>query len=60
MTAERRLLGLILTTLMLGASLAGCLGGDSGGDTTDSGDNGGDDDTSNGGALFTDVDGWRL
>ena len=57
MTAERRLLGLILTTLMLGASLAGCLGGDSGGDTTDSGDNGDDDDTSNGGALFTDVDG---
>ena len=57
MSAERRLLGLILTTLMLGASFAGCLGGGDSGDTTDSGDSGGGDDTSNDGALFTDADG---
>ena len=55
MTTQRRFLVVLMTTLMLAASLAGCLGGDDGGSDPDPGtDNGGTTDT---GTSDTDGDG---
>ena len=55
MTTQRRFLVVLMTTLMLAASLAGCLGGDDGGSEPDPGtDNGGTTDT---GTSDTDGDG---
>jgi len=54
MTTQRRLLVLLMTTLMLGTGFAGCLGGDDGAEepkNTDNGDDSGEDTT------FADADG---
>ena len=52
MTTQRQLLGLLMTTLMLGTGFAGCLGGDDGG-----GDTGTDPDTGGDGLADSDGDG---
>jgi len=55
MTTQRRLLVLLMTTLMLGTGFAGCLGGDDGGDEPENNpENGGD---TGGDTTFVDSDG---
>ena len=55
MTTQRRLLVLLMTTLMLGTGFAGCLGGDDGGDDSGTGsDTGGDTGEE---TTFVDTDG---
>ena len=55
MTTQRQLLGLLMTILMLGTGLAGCLGGDDGGGDPVTEPNGGGDGT--GDPTFADSDG---
>ena len=55
MTTQRQLLGLMMTILMLGTGLAGCLGGDDGGGDPVTEPNDGGDGT--GDPTFADSDG---